>query len=51
MLIDAAITSPPIITADEDARAFEALMIALGEELNPKTHLERRQVELIAYSE
>ncbi|QPI86193.1 hypothetical protein I3V23_04255 [Rhodobacterales bacterium HKCCA1288] len=51
MLIDAAIISPPITTPDEDAGAFEALMIALGEELNPKTHLERRQVELIAYSE
>lgn len=51
MLIDVAIISPPITTPDEDAGAFEALMIALGEELNPKTHLERRQVELIAYSE
>ncbi|MDV7199715.1 hypothetical protein RYZ18_00075 [Roseovarius sp. 10] len=51
MLIDVAITHPPITTPDEDPRALEALMIALGEELNPKTHLERRQVELIAYSE
>jgi hypothetical protein len=51
MLIDVAITHPPITTPDEDPRALKALMIALGEELNPKTHLERRQVELIAYSE
>ena len=51
MLIDVAITHPPITTPDEDPCALEALMIALGEELSPRTHLERRQVELIAYSE
>lgn len=51
MLIDVAITHPLITTPDEDPRALEALMIALGEELSPRSHLERRQVELIAYSE
>ena len=51
MLTDVAITHPPITTPDEDPRALEALMITLGEELSPRSHLERRQVELIAYTE
>lgn len=51
MLTGLSATSPLITTPDEDPRALEELIIALGEELNPKTHLERRQVELIAYTE
>jgi tetrahydromethanopterin S-methyltransferase subunit F len=40
-----------LTTPDEDPCELEALIAALTAELDPRTHLERRQVELIAYAE
>jgi hypothetical protein len=40
-----------LTTPDEDPGELEALIAALAAELDPRTHLERRQVELIAHAE
>jgi hypothetical protein len=40
-----------LTTPDEDPGELEALIEALRAELDPRTHLERRQVELIAHTE
>jgi hypothetical protein len=40
-----------LTTPDEDTGELEALIAALTAELDPRTHLERRQVELIAHAE
>ena len=40
-----------LTTPDEDPRELEALIAALTVELAPRTHLELRQVELIAHTE
>ena len=40
-----------LTTPDEDPGELEALIAALTDELGPRTHLERRQVELIAHAE
>ena len=40
-----------LTTPDEDPTELEALIAALTAELAPRTHLERRQVELIAHTE
>lgn len=40
-----------LTTPDEDPGELEALIAALTTELGPRTHLERRQVELIAHAE
>ena len=40
-----------LTTPDEDPAELEALIATLTGELSPRTHLERRQVELIAHTE
>jgi hypothetical protein len=40
-----------LTTPDEDPAKLEALIMTLAAELAPRTHLERRQVELIAHAE
>jgi hypothetical protein len=40
-----------LTTPDEDPSDLEALIATLGAELAPRTHLELRQVELIAHAE
>ena len=40
-----------LTTPDEDPGELEALIAAITAELDPRTHLERRQVELIAHTE
>ena len=40
-----------LTTPDEDPAELETLIAALTAELTPRTHLERRQVELIAHTE
>jgi hypothetical protein len=40
-----------LTTPDEDPVKLEALIMTLTAELAPRTHLERRQVELIAHAE
>lgn len=40
-----------LTTPDEDPAELEALIATLTGELAPRTHLERRQVELIAHTE
>lgn len=40
-----------LTTPDEDPLDLEALIATLSTELDPRTHLERRQVELIAHTE
>ena len=40
-----------LTTPDEDPAKLEALIMTLVAELTPRTHLERRQVELIAHTD
>ena len=40
-----------LTTPDEDPAKLEALIMTLAAELAPRTHLERRQVELIAHTD
>lgn len=44
-------TLAALTTPDEDPAELEALIAALTAELEPRTHLERRQVELIAHTD